>query len=175
MSLRFRFDPQKAIEILLYIATKVPNVYHALKVLYFADKEHLARYGRATCGDSYVAMRLGPVPSGAYDLIKCTRGEGAYCRDPDTRSRVDSAFTVEGNRRIVPHRASDLDRLSETDIECIDQAIDQYGRLPMDVLKDVSHAEAVFKAADENDRIPLEALISSLPDGELLLQYLRDA
>ena len=167
MSIRSRFDPRKAIEVLLYIAERSPNVYSALKVLYFADREHLTRYGRLICGDSYVAMRHGPVPSGAYDLIKYARGDGVCWNSIP----VTEAFAVQG-RTIIPHRKARLDSLSESEIKCLDAAIKLYGRLSFGRLRDLSHDEA-FQAADENDFIPLEAIVKTLPDGELLLDYLH--
>jgi uncharacterized phage-associated protein len=38
--------------------------------MYFADRKHLEKYGRFICGDSYVAMKHGPVPSEIYDILK---------------------------------------------------------------------------------------------------------
>ena len=73
----FEFNAEKAIEVILYIAEhiKEPTFHTVSKVLYFADKEHLEKYGRFICGDSYIAMRRGPVPSGVYDLLKLARGD----------------------------------------------------------------------------------------------------
>jgi hypothetical protein len=68
---KHRFDAHKALEVILYVAGSVPDMYRALKVLYFADREHLGRYGRLICGDTYVAMRLGPVPSGSSLSTSC--------------------------------------------------------------------------------------------------------
>lgn len=168
MSIRFRFNARKAIEALLYVAEQCPNMYTALKVLYFADKEHLTRYGRFICGDTYVAMRHGPVPSGVYDLIKCARGDGFY--DPDVD--IAGAFRVEGNS-IIPCRRPNLDLLSESDKECLDAAIERYGHLSFAELKKLSHSERAFKDSDENDFIPVEAIARSLPEGKLLLDYLQ--
>ena len=42
-------------------------------VLLFADKKHLERYGRFITGDTYSAMENGPVPSFAYDVVKCIK------------------------------------------------------------------------------------------------------
>jgi len=170
MGIRHRFDPEKAIEVLLYIARRCPNTYKALKVLYFADRGHLARYGRLICGDSYVAMRLGPVPSGAYDLIKDARGD----RYPVTGVKASEAFAVGGNNQIVPKREARLDLLSESDVECLDAAIQEYGRLSFGELKRRSHEEEAFKEADVNDFMSLEAIARGLPNGELLLSYLQD-
>ena len=168
MGIKCRFNAEKAIEVLLYIAHERPNVYTALKVLYFADKEHLAKYGCLICGDSYVAMRLGPVPSGAYDLIKNARG-GGYCW---ADFPIPDEFIVDGNC-IRPHRQANLDLLSESDVECLDIALQKYGHLSLGQLKALSHQEKPYKEADENDFIPLEAIARSFPEGEELLEYLR--
>jgi uncharacterized phage-associated protein len=168
MSVRCRFDREKAIEALLYIAQETTNVYTVLKVMYFADKAHLEKYGRLICGDSYVAMRYGPVPSGAYDLVKSER-EDVGCW---TGFAKPDAFTVVGND-IVPKRAAKLDLLSESDRECLDAALKKYGHLPFGALVEISHQDKAYKAADENDFIPLEVIVGNLPNGDALLEYLH--
>jgi len=166
VGIKYKFDPEKAIEVLLYIAERCPNTYKALKILYFADKQHLDKYGRLICGDSYVAMSHGPVPSGAYDLIKYVRGDGFWLIEPAVE-----AFSVD-DHTIIPHRKASRDFLSESDIECLDAAIEQYGRLSFGQIKARSHDNA-YKAADENDIILLEAIAQTLPSGKVLLDYLQ--
>lgn len=170
MTIRFRFDAAKAVEVLLYIAPRCPNLYNALKVLYFADRQHLSAHGRLICGDSYVAMSHGPVPSGAYDIIKCIRGDGV-CWWADRP--IERAFDVQGNH-LAPLREAKLEFLSESDIECLDAAIKEYGSLSFGDLKKLSH-DSAFHSADQNDTISVEAIARSLPEGDLLLEYLRDA
>jgi len=168
MSIRNRFDEKKAIEVILYIAERSTDIYKLLKVLYFADKEHLAQYGRLICGDSYVAMRHGPVPSGTYDLIKYARGDGlCWMNVPITEE-----FSIQGYT-VVPHRKANLDLLSESDLECLNAAIERYGHLSFSQLKDLSH-DAAYKASDENDFISLESIVKTLPDGDLLLNYIQN-
>jgi len=170
MTIKYRFDAEKAVEVLLYIAERSPNIYNALKVLYYADREHLTRYGRLICGDSYVAMSHGPVPSGAYDLVKYAREDGfRWVNIP-----IEDTFSVQGHS-IIPYRRANLDLLSESDIECLDAAIAQIGRLSFKELRALCHEDAAYKAADENDFIPLEAIVETLPDGKLLLDYLQNS
>lgn len=170
MSIRYRFDAEKAIEVLLYVAQRCPDMYTALKVLYFADKRHLARYGRFICGDRYVAMSHGPVPSNIYDLVKYVRGDG-FCV---TDLPVHEAFRMEGYS-IVPLRAPRLDLLSESDVECLTSAIEELGHLHFLELQKRSHREQAFQEADRNDFMSVEGIARSLPDGELLLDYLLNA
>ena len=163
MSRLFNFDPDKALEVLLYIASRAPhpNVYWVLKILYFADKLHLANWGRLICGDSYVAMQKGPVPSGSYDIVK----EGYGCTHPS------GAFEVRPNHRVVPLRHADLGLLSASDIESLDQSILDHGHLSFGQLKAKSH-DAAFEAADENDFMTLESIVATLPNAELVTDYL---
>lgn len=169
MALRRRFNAEKALEVLLYVAAKVDDMYSALKVVYFADKEHLTRYGRQLCGDSYVAMNHGPVPSGMYDLVKAARGNG-YCF---ADLHVSDALALDGNL-VIPRRSANADVLSESDIECLDSAIAEYGGLSFGVLKRLSHRDQAYRAADRNGFMSLESIVESVPDGHLLLEHLYD-
>jgi hypothetical protein len=59
MALQFKPDPQKALEAILYVATKAgTDKYGTLKILYVADKLHLRRYGRFIAGDIYYRLRM---------------------------------------------------------------------------------------------------------------------
>jgi uncharacterized phage-associated protein len=163
---------EKAIEVLLYVAERVPDTYTALKILYFADKDHLAKYGRLISGDSYVAMRLGPVPSGTYDLVKHVRGNG-FCWI-DMPIPISEVFSVQEDHTIILHRKANCDLLSESDIECLDAAIEKYGHLSFGQLKRISHNDDAWKRSDQNDFIQLETIAKTLPDGDLLVDYLRN-
>lgn len=169
MRIKQRFDTKKAIEAILYIAEHNPDTYDLMKILYFADKEHLAKYGRFICGGSYIAMRLGPVPSGVYDIIKYARGDGIFL----ISEPIADAFEVRGYN-IIPLRVANVELLSESDLECLGEAIRQYGHLSLGELKALSH-DAAYQEADVNDVIPIEAIVKTLPDSELLLDYLQNA
>lgn len=167
---KHRLDVEKAVEVLLYVTKSVPNMYNALKVLYFADKAHLAKYGRLIYGDSYVAMRHGPVPSAAYDILKGARGDG-IC--PAGVSPAD-LFSIDTGHCITPRRDANLELLSESDLECLDGAIEEYGCLTFAGLQKRSHSDRAFQSSDENDFMSLEDIAASLPDGHLLLDYMKN-
>ncbi len=172
MPIRSSANVEKAFEVLLYIASRVqvPDIYHVLKIIYFADKQHLGEYGRFVYGDDYCAMQHGPVPSLAYDIVQWVRGD----RDPWITFTVSPGFAVAGDDMSV-HRAANLDLLSESDVECLDKAIEQYGGMSFGQLKRVSHGDEAFQAADadEKDTMPLELIAQSLPNGDELLEHLR--
>lgn len=118
--MRFRLDKDKTIEAILYIVVRYGEIgrFHALKTLYFADREHLRRYGRPITGDRYIAMDNGPVPSYAYDALKYQVAE------PERIHVAEAISPGESQRHptYVPHRGADLSYFSRTDIECLDWA-----------------------------------------------------
>ena len=142
-------------------------MYNVLKVLFYADKDHLEKHGRLICGDRYVAMKHGPVPSGAYNMVKSVRDDSPYEANP----RIAEVLTMSGYT-ITSSREPNLKILSQSEIESLDFAIDEYGHLSFNKLETLSHQEAAFQKADENDFISMEDLVKSLSDGELLWDHL---
>jgi uncharacterized phage-associated protein len=169
----FVFKAEKSVESILYIAQNVkqPTFHHISKMMYFADKVHLEKYGRFICGDSYVAMKHGPVPSGTYDILKVARGDGFA--PLSALNPINQAFIVVDKFLVKPLRAVAMDYFSESDLECLDNAIKKYGHLPFSQLTDLSHDKA-WQAADENDCIDIEHIVATLTNADNLLDYLCD-
>jgi len=159
---------QKALEVLLYVSDRAPNLYNALKCIYFADKLHLAQYGSFIYGDDYVAMNHGPVPSAAFDIVKQVRGDGRICLP----IAASESFEIDGHL-IRPKRDADVRMLSDSERECLDRVIGEYGDLAFGELRQISHGDAAFQEADENAFISVEAIVRSIGD-EDLLELLRD-
>lgn len=69
----FSFSHRKATQSLNFLAKKAGGSIHklkALKLVYFADRYHLRRFGRPVIGDEYLAMQYGPVPSNTKDIAE---------------------------------------------------------------------------------------------------------
>jgi uncharacterized phage-associated protein len=168
----FKFDAEKAVEVILYIAQRLPKssqtFYYVLKMLYFADKAHLQKYGRFICGDHYIAMKSGPVPSGSYDLVNEVRGKSWLL----FADHVRNAFDVRPDNTVVPLRDPDLDLLSKSDMEYLDKSIAENGHLTFTQLRDKSHDQA-YEAADANDTIPFEEILAMLPNGKAVLEHIH--
>lgn len=47
-----------------------PDQYELVKTLFLADRSHLNEWGRLITCDNYFAMKHGPVPSFAFNLLK---------------------------------------------------------------------------------------------------------
>lgn len=167
MSVSVRYQQGKATEILLYVVERCTDMYKALKIVYFADKEHLSKYGRSISADRYVAMQHGPVPSRTYDLVKNARRMLLDHIEP----APDHPFQVNGHD-ILPLRSPQIDSFSESEREVLDKMIEEYEGKTFDELKALSHDDPAYQAADENDFIPMEAFVKSVHGGNELWDYL---
>jgi len=169
-----RFDPERALELVLYVAShlRYPTLHSVSKVLYFADKLHLSRYGSLATGDNYVAMRHGPVPSAIYNLLKAAAGRQEPLIPADFYQLVDRSLKVEDRRRVVPLREPHLELLSASQRECLDESIKANGRLSFKRLTEKSH-DAAWRSVDENDLIEIKAIAKTLPNAKQVLAYLE--
>lgn len=176
MNYPFEFKLDKGIEAVLYIAQNVdePTFHRISKIIYFADRKHLEKYGRFICGDSYVAMKHGPVPSEIYDILKAVRGDTVSSFKPyEAPEKAKSAFSVQEQYEVKQLREASLDFFSESDLECLNYSIEKYGSLSFGELTKLSHDQA-WETADENDFIEIEHIARTLNNAEELISYLQD-
>jgi uncharacterized phage-associated protein len=169
---RVKYDRLKALNSLLYLCDHLPkpvDVYTALKVVYFADKLHLERYGRLMFGETYIAMENGPVPSGAYDIVKYVSGRAKYDLNFPEANECLYATTTE----LIQKRDANIEVLSRSELTCLVESARAYGALSFDELKRLSHDDP-WKRADANGELDLIDIANSLPDGELVSAHLMD-
>jgi uncharacterized phage-associated protein len=168
-NITFQFDRDKAIETILYLANRVADsdIYGICKLLYLVDKTSLEKYGRFIFGETYYAMKEGSTPSNVYDLLK------EASQTPTDELRVD------GNQ-VIALRDANLDYLSESDVECLDQIINVWGKVPNWSRRVAAHDDAWKQAWDKRGdkgsvKIPVESIAELLADSDNLINYLSHA
>lgn len=170
-ALRFQFDESKGVEALTYIASRWPGLtaFYASKILFFAEKAHINRYSRPIVGDTFIAMPNGPVPSTLYDFIK---GRLAEAGDPEA---IISALRIEQTPypTLTAHREADFDKLSPTDVECLDEAIQFCRPKRFGTLSGLTHQEKAWANAPVNGPMDYADLIEG-DDREILLNEARE-
>ena len=132
-----QFDKTKSLNALLYVANRVKrkDFHKIFKVIYFADRQHLADWGRPITGDTYIAMEAGPVPSRLYDMMKIVRGD-SYMSDTEGLGQY---FQVENWMYVRPLVDADLNKLSPNEQKALADSIAQYSSLSYDEIKEKSH------------------------------------
>ncbi len=136
----FKINPQKQEEAILWLVNNCEHdltKYFVLKILFYAEKYHLNKYGRPVIGDELSAMFDGPVPSKTYDLIKDVLND-----------KVKKAFVIKSDQRTIePLRSANKDYLSESDIEALKYGLDKCKNLSFIELKEMSHKEPDYLKA----------------------------
>lgn len=143
MSLRFRFNAQKALQVILWLAQKKQGItFHTiLKVLFYADKYHLNRYGRPIVGDDYAARQYGPVASTTYDILKGDELalEQLHCDQRPFDVRGYQVFT-----KVDPN----LEVFSDSDLEALKWALAEFGFRNFGDLTALTHKEKAWLNAE---------------------------
>lgn len=155
--MRFEFNVDKFAAAMGYLADdgRIQDLtkLKAAKLLFFADKTHLLRYGRPILGDRYVSMDHGPVPSAALDLMNRLIAPDEI-EDPvrdQLREKLGvhkGLFAKNHPFRAKVHGDAIYAHLSETEREVLDETIGTYGHRPVGELIELTHQEHAWKTSD---------------------------
>ena len=143
MCIHFNFDFKKATQALNYLAMNFGgkiNKMQAIKLIYFADRYHLRKYGRPVTNDEYVAMEYGSVGSKTKDIAENTtfldkiesEYSERYIKKPDQ-------YYIQSINEV------DMDVFSDSDTEALDFAINNLRRFDQYDLAKISHAYPEWK------------------------------
>lgn len=172
--IKFTMNWDKAIEAIVWLARRRPGIghFHIAKILYFADKAHLLKYGRPIIGDSYIAMEHGPVPSGVCDLLT-----GNSFLDPDLLDKMAKAARTDRDRipQVTALRAPDPAVFSGSDLRCLEDAFAKYVDMPLGELRRLTHDERAWREAPTNTAMDPALLVDEDdPQRDELLEEIRE-
>jgi uncharacterized phage-associated protein len=157
---RFPFSYKKATQALNFLAQQAGgrlDKLKALKLIFFADRYHLRKYGRLVTNDAYWAMDYGPVPSGTKDLAEMTsflgKQECEYVEKFLTPARDEDFFKS----------IADVDEgvFSSSDLEALKFAWDNFGNKSAIALFKLTHLYPEWKRHEkafqrkEVSRVPI--------------------
>ena len=141
MEICFGYDPAKATQVVLWLVHKHLGPLDKLKLVklvFYADRQHLARYGRPIVGGCYYAMPNGPVSSELLDCIQ------------DSAGGENPAFELT-DLKVRAKMSPDEEFLSESDIEVLEETDEEFGKLDPWHLRNMTHK---LKAWKKNKPLP---------------------
>ena len=139
--MQLSFSHRKATQALAYFAEQAGgtlNKMKALKLIFFADRYHLRKYGRSITNDTYFAMKFGPVASGCRNLQNGPDEYGPTGADTYASDFLDCS----AQRDYTSQKKIDLNVFSKSDLEALSFAWTTYQALDQ------------FQLADETHRFP---------------------
>ena len=153
-TISFDFEPEKFVAATAFFARAgLPDLSQMklAKLLYFADKRHLLKYGRPIIGDRYVGMKDGPVPSSAYDVMKGATKDSKSKAWYETRELFHEYLEVVP---ATPHpvfaakREPDLESLSSSDRAVLAAVARDMGEMTASELRRLAHKEPDYASIE---------------------------
>ncbi len=171
------FDSKKLTELVLYVLGKTGGVdfYHAFKILYFAEMKHLAKWGSGIVPDEFCALKYGPVPTRLYDAVKELDHPSMILSEE--LSEVIQFAGEDAPNVLLPKRDADLKFLSQSEIEALDESIEENKSLTFGQLMRKSHDEAWDEAnrrANGTNIISPVSMAKVLHANEAMLEYIEE-
>lgn len=141
----------------LYVLGRIPegmDYIHLFKTLYFAQQEHLVRYGMPIMDDSFMARKHGPVAALTYKILRGVEGK-VEVTDECLRDFMQSISVkiVDGHQiaTVANGATCDIDELSVSNIKVLDKWIDKCKDIESFDLSDLSHDDAWQSAKSKTD------------------------
>lgn len=107
------------------------------KILYFAQRDHLATYGKVIVDDSFRALKHGPVPAYTYKGLQIAEGKPL---EGDFKDFLTN-FEVR-EKKVYAMSKPDMDYISGADRRSLDASIEKYKDIDPYDLSDLSHDSA---------------------------------
>jgi uncharacterized phage-associated protein len=114
------------------------NKMKAIKLIYFADRYHLRKYGRPVIGDIYWAMKFGPVASTVLDIAGLQKNIDEGCLDY-AKTYLRHPEGDDKGETMVSKKEVDLQEFSQTDIEAMEVAYKEFGDKDQFELAEITH------------------------------------
>jgi uncharacterized phage-associated protein len=169
LPLRFKFDVDKFIAAVCFFAEQGFKDLDKLKVcklLFYADKYHVTRFGRPIIGDTYYHLENGPIPSRALDIMnELICGDKVFNKTGLSNQekfqeylKVKKSFLSHRYPTFEAIKKANLDCLSASEQEALRDAVKRYGQYDPPALIDLTHKEAAWQETEDNQEIDYRLL-----------------
>lgn len=169
---------EKIKAIILYIMQSFPagvDYIKLFKILYFAQQDHLVRYGKVLVDESFRAVKHGPVPTYTYKALQIAEGKSL---------EGDFEYFLSGievrDKKVYTSLRPDMDYISGANKKCLDAAIEKFKDADPYDLSDMSHDSAWEEAKTRIKDDPQKNFITIIDIAragkatETMIDYIRE-
>lgn len=139
-------DSWKMIQIITYLLQKegTMNYVKLLKLIYFADKFHLKEYWDLITWDTYYAMKMWPVASSVYDIIKVPEKFNYNSK------KLPFKLKEWSYNLVIVKKIQDFDHLSQIEKESLDLIYERFWNISQRDLINLTHKYNEWKKFENN-------------------------
>ena len=159
-------DFKKKVQIINFFAKQIPGKeigkIEVLKAVFFADRYHMLKYCRSVSGDTYYAMKHGPVASEIKNICNLD----AERLSPEEISYANLFLDIKKDSvHSISNREYDAAVFSETDMEALGKSLELFLKLKNSKTDIAEYSHRFFKwdekyapflPKNENNRIDLD-------------------
>ncbi len=164
--------------VVLYIMQSFPegvDYIKLFKILYFAQQEHLVKYGKVIVDDSFRALKHGPVPAYTYKALQIAEGKALEGDFDEFLKNIEVH-----DKKVYASMFPDMDYISGADKRSLDTSIAKYKNADPYDLSDLSHdsawEEAMLRIQDDPQKnfMTLIDIARAGKAPESMVDYIRE-
>ena len=147
------------------------NYTKLIKLLYLADRKHLQLYDSPITGDSYVSMKMGPVLSSLFDLLKEKSKDARNQVAWNLRFETISNDVLTTTRPDYPSSTGELSRAEKITLSSVD---DEFKKRDYRWMVDYVHELPEWQSPPSGSMraLPLEAILRALGKDEDHIRFI---
>ena len=151
----FEFSARKLEAAILFFLERANNGHlgrtKLMKLLYYADFDHMEQYGAPITGATYRKLEQGPVPTEAFELLeRMAQGEDKKIESEKRETGPYKQF------RYQPLIKPNLSFFSDTELRVLHQVADRWESTPLSQIVAATHTEAPWLSVRMGTDIPYE-------------------
>jgi len=142
-----------------------------MKLLFFADKEHLKRYGRPIFFDNYVKEKMGPIPEITFGIISAynnTEKEDVKEELEELLKWIEIKEKEIGYEKpmITFEKKRDFNKniFSESELEVLKEVFSKYKNSKADELSRISHELPEYRKVKLYECIPYSEMAEDMKE-----------
>src|SRR4030067_1274787 len=142
MCIHLQFNYRKNTKAINFLAIKSGGrigKLKALKLIFFADRYHLRKFGRPITNDEYYAMSYGPVAPSVKDIAEFSEFLG------ETERQYADLFLAPEGHEVLSKAENDNKVFSNSDLESLEVAWEKFGRFSDFDLAKITHRYPEWK------------------------------
>lgn len=135
--MKSEFDHKKATQAINFFSEREGgkiDMMKVIKLIYFADRYHLRKYGRPVTNDGYWAMSYGPVGTTVKDIASFSQ----FLDNEELQYAVE--YLTQGDSHFLLSQKKFDDKVfSDSDLEALEFAYNNFGKFGQFDLAEMTH------------------------------------
>lgn len=149
-------------QVLHYVIHKTSNISNVsktvlYKILYFTDFNYYELFEEKLTGEAYIKFPYGPAPQDFDEITSILERENLITEN-------EKYYYGHTQKKYISNRDPDTSKLSNAELDFIDQSIDTYSRFNATEISDHSHRDIPYIAAEDFGEIDYEMVFYRTSD-----------